>query len=211
MNLLNGITDIIKTYADIKKDLKQNSKNLLTIKEEFKENVESKTNMIISQLIDSIVLKDNEIIGKLDKLSDLTIKHDDKLNKKINKLEDRLNKIELNNLKKQLNIAVNDVWDICKLDEIKDEYLDQDMRNIKYSRDGECHYIRTKYEPDSEKMKQYKMKLIKDKLLKYNELKGKYLFPNILLNILSDKIKDLNVDELNENDKQTADNWWDDI
>lgn len=51
------------------------------------------------------------------------------------------------------------------------------------------------------------MKLIKDKLLQYKELNGKNIFSDKLLDILSNEIKDLDIDKLNE--KENAEDWWD--
>lgn len=193
----------IDYFDEIKVNLKINSFNLGNVKKNICSNTIIRS---LETFIDNIITTNNKISTSLDKLGGLISDHDEKLNNRINKLEEYKRKSILNSLRKHLKISINDLTEICDFKKIDDEKFNQDILNLKCSRDSDAHYIRTK---DTKEMKKYKMKLIKDKLLQYKELNGRNIFPDKLLYILSNEIQDLDINKLDENEKENAEDWWD--
>jgi|SRR5579862_7484838 len=217
---------IIETFNTIEYNLNENINKFSKLEEhKIKENKVPSGQALpeISSSINVIKLININIRDNISHLKVQFEEHNTHLNNRIEKLEtnntkleikntsltDRLNKLELNELKKHLKISVNDLNEIYSLEQTEDKKFNQNMFNLRCSRDGDSHYIRTKNKIDTEDMKKYKMKLIKDKLVKYKELNLRDIFPDKLIDILSDKIKDLDESKLDDDEKQDAEDWWD--
>lgn len=213
---MSKIDEIGNVIDGMKHDLKTNSFNISNVNTTI-----SSSENIIKTSLENIIKTNNKISDSLDTVKNLIIEHDEKLNKRIDNLENdnkqlkddnkqlnkKIDKITIKMLKDNLMICVNDLNEIYKLQKTEDKRFNIIMNELRKTRDCGSHYIRTKNDPDTEEMKQYKIKLIRDKLIEYSEYKD--TFPSKLIDILNEKIKIDEYNLLDKDSKKIADDWWD--
>lgn len=212
--------ELCKQYKQLESENKKLTDKLL---ESSNINIETlvNENKSLKEKIQTLLDENKELINQNKELSKciVELKHkNEELNSQIlelkqeNKtLKEEINKINLNTLQKNLMIGINDINEIYKLEKNSDYKFSKCLYNLRQSRDGMAHYIRTIDYPDTEEMKQYKMTLIRDKLKQYNKLtrddKSRIVFPIQLIDILNKNIT-INKFNLDEDDKKFADNFW---
>jgi chromosome segregation ATPase len=130
------------------------------------------------------------------------------LKKEIKELKNENIQLKFNNFKNKLLTAIQD---INKNDNLEKKY--NYLHKIRKYRNNNNHYINEEFDTE-QNIINYKKLLLKNKLSQLNkdeiELFNKRYNINNLVNIILDYLNTLNLnyDNLDEDDKNDADNWW---
>ena len=135
-------------------------------------------------------------------------KENQELKKEIKELKAENKQLKFNNFKNKLLTAIQD---INKNDNLEKKY--NYLHKIRKYRNNNNHYINEEFDTE-QNIINYKKLLLKNKLSQLNkdeiELFNKRYNINNLVNIILDYLNTLNLnyDNLDEDDKNDADNWW---
>lgn len=200
--------ELCKQYKQLESENKKLTDKLLTSSETNIETLVNE-NKSLKERIEILLHENKDLINQNKELSKCIVElkqKNEELSKHIIELKNENKQLKAKMLAHNLKISISDINEIYKLEQTNDIKFNKSMKRIRHNRHSDSHYIRTKEEPDSEEMKQYKMILTRDKLIEHNKYNN--TFPKQLIDIINSKItiKKFNIDE---EDKLTADEWWD--